>query len=61
MKRKIYLEDIPLPEAQAALARALQEAGLWQPFPAETVPLTEAAGRITAAAVWASCTRPNAM
>ena len=59
MKRNVYLEDIPLDEAQAELRRALQESGLWQPLPAETVALTEATGRVTAAAVWARLSSPH--
>src|SRR5690606_21776903 len=59
MKRNVYLEDIPLDEAQAELRRALQESGLWQPLPPETVALTEATGRITAAAVWARLSSPH--
>ncbi len=59
MKRTIYLEDIPLDEAQAALANALHEAGLWQPMPAEWVPLTQAVGRVTAVAVWAKISSPH--
>jgi len=39
MKRHIYLEDIPLTAAQQALQSALQEAGLWQPLPAEMASL----------------------
>ncbi len=59
MKRTIYLEDIPLDEAQAALANALHEAGLWQPMLAEWVPLTQAVGRVTAVAVWAKISSPH--
>jgi putative molybdopterin biosynthesis protein len=59
MKRNVYLEDIPLEEAQAELRRALQENGLWQPLPAELVPLTGATGRVTASAVWARLSSPH--
>ena len=59
MERKIYLEDIPLDEAQAALQAALEEAGLWRPLPAETIPVAEAAGRVTAEAVWARLSSPH--
>ncbi len=59
MKRHIYLEDIPLDEAQAALAAALKANDLWQPLEAETIPVTEANGRITAAAVFAKISSPH--
>ncbi len=59
MKRHVYLEDIPLAEAQEALRQALDAAGLWQPLAAETIPVTEAHGRITATAVWAKLSSPH--
>ncbi len=59
MKRHIYLEDIPLGEAQAALAEALRGAGLWQPMPAEIVPLAQAVGRVTAVPIWARLSSPH--
>ncbi|NLF63075.1 MAG: molybdopterin biosynthesis protein, partial [Chloroflexi bacterium] len=59
MKRHIYLEDIPLEEAQAAFAAALQEAGLAGPLPAESVPVSQAAGRVTAEAMWARLSSPH--
>ena len=59
MDRKFYLEDIPLDEAWAAFRAALDEAGLWRPLPAETVPLSEANGRVTAAPVWARLSSPH--
>lgn len=59
MERKIYLEDIPLEEAQAALAQALQDAGLGGPLEAETVAVAQAAGRVTAEAVWARISAPH--
>ncbi|RIK20140.1 MAG: molybdopterin biosynthesis protein [Anaerolineae bacterium] len=59
MQRKFYLEDIPLDEAWAAFRAALDEAGLWRPLEAETVPLSEANGRVTAAAVWARFSSPH--
>ncbi len=58
-QRKFYLEDIPLDEAWAAFRAALDEAGLWRPLPAETVPLSEANGRVTAAPVWARLSSPH--
>ncbi len=58
-KRKIYLEDISLDEAWARLISALDSAGLWQPFPGETVPLPDALGRITAEPIWAKLSAPH--
>ena len=57
--RQFYLEDIPLDEAWAVFRAALDEAGLWRPLGAETVPLSEANGRVTAAAVWARLSSPH--
>ena len=37
----VYLHDIPLPEAQARLRQALQEADLWRVLEAETIPLDQ--------------------
>ncbi len=59
MKRKFYLEDIPLDEAWAAFRAALTEADLWRPLGAETVPLEQANGRVTAEAVWARISSPH--
>ncbi len=54
-----YLEDIPLAEALARWWTALAEAGLDDPMPGESVPLDEAAGRITAEPVWARVSSPH--
>lgn len=59
MERHIYLEDIPLDEAWAAWRAALTAAGLWQPLDMEEVPLAEANGRTTAAAIWARLSSPH--
>ncbi|MCA9956186.1 MAG: hypothetical protein KC434_15765, partial [Anaerolineales bacterium] len=59
MKRNVYLEDIPLDEAQAAFQAALQAAGWWQPLEAEEIPVAQANGRITARAVWAKISSPH--
>lgn len=59
MKRNIYLEDIPLEEAQSALDAALRDAGLAGPTSAETVPVAQAAGRVTAEAIWARLSSPH--
>jgi len=56
----VYLHDIPLPEAQKRLQQALEEAGLWRPLGAETVPLDEdAIGRVVAEPIWAKVSSPN--
>lgn len=59
MKRHIYLEDIPLDEAQAVFAAALRAAGRWQPLELEEIPVAQANGRITASAVWAKISSPH--
>ena len=59
MKRKIYLEDIPLDEAWAALTAALEAADLWRPLPAEEIGIAEADGRVTAGAIWARISAPH--
>jgi putative molybdopterin biosynthesis protein len=59
MERQFYLEDIPLEDAWAAFREALAAAGLWQPLEAETVPLNQAHGRVTAEAVWARLSSPH--
>jgi len=37
----VYLHDIPLPEAQARLKQAVQDAGLWGVLGMESIPLDE--------------------
>jgi putative molybdopterin biosynthesis protein len=59
MKRKIYLEDVPLAEAWETFKAVLRGHDLWQPLPAETIGLAEAAGRVTAAPVWAKISAPH--
>lgn len=56
----VYLHDIPMPEAQARLEKALREAGLWQMLGAETISLDEnALGRTLAAPLWARLSSPH--
>ncbi len=56
----VYLHDIPLPEAQAALERALHTAGLGGVLGVETIPLDEhALGRVLAEPVWAKISSPH--
>ena len=59
MRRRVYLEDIPLDEANRRWWTALEEAGLAQPLEAEPVPLAEALGRVTAEPVWAKLSSPH--
>jgi putative molybdopterin biosynthesis protein len=59
MKRKIYLEDVPLDEAWRVFTVALESAGLWQPLPTVEIPVSEASGRVTADAVWARISSPH--
>src|SRR5262249_17053021 len=59
MKRKYYLEDIPLDEARRRWWSALEAAGLFQPVAGESVPIAEALGRVTAEAVWAKLSSPH--
>lgn len=56
----VYLHDIPLPEAQARLRKALEDAGLWRVLGTETIPLDEnALGRVTAEPIWAEISSPH--
>jgi putative molybdopterin biosynthesis protein len=56
----VYLHDIPLPDAQARLEQALQDADLWRLLGSETIPLDEnALGRVTAQPIWAKISSPH--
>ncbi|HEX9389065.1 MAG TPA: molybdopterin biosynthesis protein, partial [Anaerolineales bacterium] len=56
----IYLHDIPLPEAQARLKQALQDADLWRVLGMESIPLDEnVLGRVTAEPIWAKISSPH--
>ncbi|MBN1679074.1 MAG: molybdopterin biosynthesis protein [Anaerolineae bacterium] len=57
--RHIYLEDIPMDEAQARLQAALDAAGTAAPLPGERVSLDDALGRVTAEPVWAKISSPH--
>jgi len=57
--RNIYLHDIALDEAIAAWHTLLAANQLHQPLPSETIPLTAARGRVTAAPVWARISSPH--
>jgi putative molybdopterin biosynthesis protein len=58
-ERNIYLEDIPLDEAQAQLQAALELGGKSEPLPGEFVSLDEAVGRVTAEPIWAKISSPH--
>jgi putative molybdopterin biosynthesis protein len=56
----VYLHDIPLPEAQARLKQALQDADLWRVLSTQSIPLDEnALGRVTAEPIWAKISSPH--
>ena len=57
--RRYYLTDIPLEEAKEKFWSALQTAEALRPSGPETIPLDQALGRITAAAVWAKVSSPH--
>jgi molybdopterin molybdotransferase/putative molybdopterin biosynthesis protein len=59
MPRDMYLEDIPLEEAQARFWSALERAEALQPLPAEQVVVEEALGRVTAEPVFARLSVPH--
>ena len=58
MERKTYLEDIPLEVALARFLTALEKGGM-KPLPGESVPVEQAAGRITAETIWARISSPH--
>jgi putative molybdopterin biosynthesis protein len=56
----VYLHDIPLPEAQARLKQALQDAGLWGVLEMDAISLDEhALGRVTVEPIWAKISSPH--
>ncbi|NOZ00091.1 MAG: molybdopterin biosynthesis protein [Chloroflexi bacterium] len=56
----IYLHDIPLDKARAALKAALEDAGLWRVLGSEIIPLDEnAIGRVLAEPIWAKTSSPH--
>jgi putative molybdopterin biosynthesis protein len=58
VKRKVYLEDIPLDEAWRRFIAALESADLWRPFDGEAIAVAEALGRVTAEPIWARVSSP---
>ena len=56
----VYLHDIPLDKAKAALRSALQDADLWRVLAVEIIPLDEnALGRVLAEPIWAKISSPH--
>lgn len=56
----VYLHDIPLPEAQSRLERALKETQRWGILGIEGIPLDEfAVGRVLVEPVWANISSPH--
>lgn len=58
-ERNTYLVDIPLAEAITRFHDAIRAVGRLHPLPAETVPLSAALGRVTAAPIWAKRSAPH--
>lgn len=59
MRRRYYLEDLALDEAQRRFEAALSQAGWGAPLAAEQIPLHAALGLVTAAPVWAQISAPH--
>lgn len=57
--KNVYLQEVSLDEALQQLREILESAGRWNPFPAESVSLDDALGRVTAASVWAELSSPH--
>lgn len=57
--RNIYLEDIPLIEAQDHWQKALADHDLNRPLSSEYIELTSGCGRVTAEPVWALISAPH--
>ena len=56
----LYLHDIPLDKAKAALKEALQNADLWCVLATENIPLDEnALGRVLSEPIWAKVSSPH--
>jgi len=59
LTREMYLEDIPVEDALARFWSALETLGALAPLPAESVPVPDALGRVTAEPVFARQTVPH--
>jgi putative molybdopterin biosynthesis protein len=58
-ERNVYLEDIPLTEAQARLQVALETAGHWKPLSGEIIALIDSLKRVTAEPIRAILSSPH--
>ena len=58
MDRNIYLENTPLDEAMDRWLALCRDEGVVLPLPAETVPTSEALGRVASKAVFARVSSP---
>ena len=57
--RNIYLEDIPLSEAQEHWQKTLSEHNIYRPLSSENVELHLACGRVTSEPIWALISAPH--
>ena len=57
--RNIYLEDIPLAEAQEHWQKTLAEHDIYRPLSSENVELHLACGRVTSEPIWALISAPH--
>jgi putative molybdopterin biosynthesis protein len=55
----MYLSDIPLDEAWRRLIAALEAEHLWRPLEAESIPVDQGLGRVTAEPMWARRSVPH--
>lgn len=58
-ERNVYLENIPIEEARAALYAALEACGKAEPLALEVVNVRHALGRVTAEPIWARLSAPH--
>ena len=58
-QRDVYLHDISLDSAWARFQSALEAVGRWQSLSGETIPLSDAVGRVTAESIWARFSSPH--
>ena len=57
---KVYLHDIPLPEALEKFEEALERVGLWGVLGKEEINLDEGAvGRVLSTSIWAKISSPH--
>jgi len=58
-EEKIYLHDVPLPEAWTRFIEAFEAVHLWEALESEDIPLTDALGRVNAEPIWAKSSSPH--